>query len=314
MAENSTNVRTKMALMGVRATAKGLGAVAPGLAAAWAERLFLTPQRTRRSRTAEAVLAQGQQRVLKLGGEKVAVWSWGEGPRVLLVHGWSGYGGQLTAFVAPLVEAGFSVVTYDAPGHGVSSGRTSSLPEMADMVARVGRATGGPYAVVAHSFGAAATAVALRDGMRMERAVFISPPSDPRWGVKAFGKTVGLSEDVQRRMAARIEARFDMRLRDLALPHFAPLLQVPLRIFHDVGDREVPLEAGEAVARAWPGAKLTRTEGLGHHRILYAPEVVTPAVSFLAEGRPSNAWPAPELLASASAAAPRGYLRMVHGG
>jgi hypothetical protein len=91
---------------------------------------------------------------------------------------------------------------------------------------------------------------------------------------------VGLSEGVQRRMAARIEARFDMRLRDLALPDFAPLLQVPLRIFHDVGDREV----------------------------------VKPAVSFLAEGRPSNAWPAPELLASASSAAPRGYLWMVHEG
>ncbi|MFP2912939.1 hypothetical protein ACLESD_49620, partial [Pyxidicoccus sp. 3LFB2] len=67
------------------------------------------------------MLAQGQQRVVKLGGERVAVWSWGEGPRVLLVHGWSGYGGQLTAFVAPLVEAGFSVVAGTTRrGHGVS--------------------------------------------------------------------------------------------------------------------------------------------------------------------------------------------------
>lgn len=318
MVENSTNVRTQMALMGVRAAAKGLGAVAPGLAAKWAERVFLTPQRPRRSRTAEAVLAKGQQRVLKLAGEQVAVWSWGEGPRVLLVHGWSGYGGQLTAYVAPLVEAGFSVVTYDAPGHGVSSGRTSSLPQLADMVARVGRATGGPYAVVAHSFGATATAVALRDGMRVERAVFLSPAADPRKGITAFANMVGVPEGVQRRMSARIEARFDMRLRDLALPNFAGLLQVPLRIFHDVGDREVPLESGEAVARAWPGAKLTRTQGLGHHRILFAPEVVTPAVDFLVEGRPSNAWPAPELLALASAAEsavpPRGLLRVVSGG
>lgn len=302
MAENSTNVRAKMALWGVRAAARSLGAVAPGLAAAWSERLFLTPQRPRRSRTAEAVLARGQPRVLKVEGEEVAVWSWGEGPRVLLVHGWSGYGGQLTAFVQPLVAAGFSVVTYDAPGHGASSGRTSSLPELAGMVAAVGEATGGPYAVVAHSFGAAATAVALRDGMKVDRAVFISPPADPLAGIRAFADMVGLSETTWRRMAARIEARFDMRLADLALPAFAPGLDVPLRIFHDVGDQEVPLEAGEAVARAWPGAKLTRTEGLGHFRILYAPEVLSPAVDFLAEGRPSNAWPGPELLAPVASA------------
>ncbi|MCP3136595.1 alpha/beta hydrolase [Pyxidicoccus xibeiensis] len=312
MAENSTNVRTKLALWGVRATARSLGAVAPGLTAAWAERLFLTPRRPRRSRTAEAVLAKGQQRVLKVEGERVAVWSWGEGPRVLLVHGWSGYGGQLTAFVQPLVDAGFSVVAYDAQGHGVSSGRTSSLPEMARLVAAVGRATGGPYAVVAHSFGAAAAAVAMRDGLKVERAVFLSPAADPRAGIRAFASTVGLSEGVWQRMAARIEARFDMRLRDLALPNFAPLLDVPLRIFHDVGDGEVPLVSGEAVARAWPRAKLTRTEGLGHFRILYAPEVVAPAAQFLAEGRPSNAWPAPELLASLAPA--RAPLRMVQGG
>jgi len=311
MAINSTNVRTEMKRMGVRAMAKGLGAVAPGLAAAWAERLFLSPRRTRRSRTAEAVLARGQQRVLQLGGERVAVWSWGAGPRVLLVHGWSGYGGQLTAFVAPLVDAGFSVVAYDAPGHGVSSGRTSSLPELADMVARVGRATGGPYAVVAHSLGAAATAVALRDGLKAERAVFLSPPSDPREGIRAFGDTLGLPKGVQQRLAARIEARFDMRLRDLALPNFAPLLQVPLRIFHDVADREVPVEAGEAVVRAWPGAQLTRTEGLGHHRILYSPEVLAPSVAFLAEGHPRDAWPTWEL--PASAVPPREVLRVAHG-
>lgn len=310
MAENSTNVR----LIVARGLATGLGAVAPWAATVWAEKLFFTPRRPRRSRTAEAVLARGQQRVLKLGGEKVAVWSWGEGPRVLLVHGWSGYGGQLTAFVAPLVEAGFSVVTYDAPGHGASSGSRSSLPEMADMVARVGRATGGPYAVVAHSFGAAATAVAVRDGLKVERAVFISPPADPRWGLADFAKTVGLPEGVKQRMAARMEARFDIPLRDLALPNFVPFLKVPLRVFHDVGDREVPFQSGEAIARAWPGAKLTRTEGLGHYRILYAPEVVKPAVDFIAEGRPRNAWPAPELLATATAVPPRGLLRVVHGG
>jgi pimeloyl-ACP methyl ester carboxylesterase len=311
MAENSTNVRTKMALWGVRATARGLGAVAPGLAAAWGARLFLTPRRPRRSRTAEAVLARGQRRVLELAGEQVAVWSWGEGPRVLLVHGWSGYGGQLTAFVGPLVEAGFSVVTYDAPGHGASSGRTSSLPELAEMVGEVARATGGPFAVVAHSLGAAATAVAMFQGLKVERAVFLSPPEDPRWGVRAFGQALGLSTGVQQRIQARIEARFDVTMRELALPNFVGLLRVPLRVFHDAGDREVPLEAGEAVVRAWPGATLTRTEGLGHHRILYAPEVVGPAVDFLSEGRPRDARPAPEVVASVAPA--RGLLRVVHG-
>ncbi|MCP3163244.1 alpha/beta hydrolase [Myxococcus qinghaiensis] len=304
MAKNSTNVRAKLSMWGVKAAALSVGAVAPGLTAAWADRMFRTPRRPHRSKTAEAVLARGQPRMLTLGGEEVAVWSWGVGPRVLLVHGWSGYGGQLTAFVEPLVAAGFSVVTYDAPGHGQSSGRTSSLPEMAELVADVARATGGPYAVIAHSLGAAATAVAMRDGLKVGRAVFVSPPADPRSGIQAFARAMGLTDGVWMRMEQRIEARFSMRLRDLALPHFVPLLgRVPLHVFHDVGDREVPLVAGEAVASAWPGARLTRTQGLGHHRILYAPEVVSQAVDFLAEGKPETAWADVGLLASASASA-----------
>jgi pimeloyl-ACP methyl ester carboxylesterase len=311
MAENSTNVRTKLVRWGLRATARSLGAGAPEVAAAWGERLFLSPRRPRRSRTAEAVLARGQQRMVKLARQRVAVWSWGEGPRVLLVHGWSGYGGQLTAFVAPLVEAGFSVVTYDAPGHGVSSGRSSSLPELAEMVGEVAHATGGPYAVVAHSLGAAATAVAVRDGLAVERAVFLSPPADPRWGIQQFGEWLGLPEDVRRRMAARMEARFGIMLRELALPNFVPFLKrvPPLHIFHDVGDREVPLSAGEAVARVWPGARLTRTEGLGHHRILYAPQVLEAAVGFITEGREARV--SPEVLASV--AGTRAPLRLVQG-
>ncbi|WP_338871927.1 alpha/beta hydrolase [Myxococcus stipitatus] len=284
MAENSTNVRAKLALWGLRTMAMSAGRVAPGLTAAWADGLFRTPMRPRRSKTSEGVLARGRPKRLRLGGEEVASWSWGEGPRVLLVHGWSGYGGQLTAFVEPLVSAGYSVVTYDAPGHGKSTGRTSSLPEMAEVVADVAEAVGGVSAVVAHSLGAAATAVAMRDGLRVERAVFVSPPADPRHGIQAFARTLGFSDEVWMRMEQRIEQKFRMKLSDLALPLFVPSLgHVPLQVFHDVEDAEVSVVDGEAVAHAWPGARLTLTEGLGHNRILYASHVVSQAVAFLTE-------------------------------
>jgi len=41
--------------------------------------------------------------------------SWGEGPVVLLVHGGSGWGQQMSVDVEPLVAAGFRVVAWDAP-------------------------------------------------------------------------------------------------------------------------------------------------------------------------------------------------------
>ncbi|WP_224368043.1 alpha/beta hydrolase [Hyalangium versicolor] len=290
MAKNSTNVRMELTRLVMRTRGRVLGTLAPDRTGRWAERLFRTPRRTPPSRTARSVLEQGQQRFLALCGEQVAVWSWGEGPRVLLVHGWSGYGGQLTAFVEPLVAAGFSVVAFDAPAHGLSSGRYSSFPDMARVIRAVAQATGGPHALIAHSLGAAASALALRDGMSVERAVFLAPPSDPRKAVAFLSRELALPERAKARMVERLEARLGP-LQQYVVPDFVPSLKVPVRIFHDAHDEEVRLESGEAIARAWPGATLVRTEGLGHHRILYTPAIVSEAVAFIAASRPRDAWP-----------------------
>jgi hypothetical protein len=53
---------------------------------------------------------------------------------------------------------------------------------------------------------------------------------------------------------------------------------------HDVDDRVVDFEAGEAIAHAAPAGRLVTTRGLGHGRILRAPEVLAEVVPFVADG------------------------------
>src|SRR5690606_9574208 len=89
------------------------------------------------------------------GGE-VVVESWGEGPAVVLVHGWGGWRGQLGAFVAPLVERGRRVVAFDAPGHGeaapgVFGPGKGTFPEMVEALAAVAEHVGPAEGVVGHS-------------------------------------------------------------------------------------------------------------------------------------------------------------------
>src|SRR5262245_3439937 len=117
---NSTTVRShEPAVMPlVRVGGRALSALAPSFAARVAERLFLTPPRHRRPAAEIALLEQAAARPLVVNGRRVEMWKWGRGPVVLLVHGWSGRGAQLGGFVAPLVARGFSVVTFDATGHG----------------------------------------------------------------------------------------------------------------------------------------------------------------------------------------------------
>lgn len=286
MAENSTNVRTEMLRRVLGAWARGLEAVSPRSATRWAFDLFATPRRHRpRSARSQAVLARGSGRWVELEAGRVRVWSWGVGPRVLLVHGWSGHAGQLTALVDPLLAAGFSVMAFDAPAHGHSPGRRLTLPLYVRVLHQVAAATGELHALVAHSFGAAVAAQALREGLAVERAVFLAPPNDLRDYVGEFSRFVGLSAQARARLTTYIERYAGHPLAHYCIPDFAPSMRQPLLVVHDAHDREIPVACGERIAAAWPGAELVRTEGLGHHRVLFAREVLERVAGFVARGR-----------------------------
>ena len=145
---------------------------------------------------------------LSLDGRPLAVWRWGRGPAVLLVHGWGSRGSRLASFIAPLTEAGYSVVAFDAPGHGASAGRLSSLPQFISAIQRLAARARALEAIVAHSMGGAATTLAMARGLRSGRVVFLAPAADPAGYSERFAEMVGLTPDVLARMKRSIERRF----------------------------------------------------------------------------------------------------------
>ena len=215
------------------------------------------------------------------------MWHWGDGPLVLLAHGWGSHAGRLTPFVPRLVARGFAVTAFDAPGHGQSRGRFSSLPEFVDALTRVAHAVR-PAAVVGHSMGAAAGALALHAGVPARAAVLLAPPADPGAYTLRFARWLGLTEAAAEVMRRRLEQRYAATLEAYRLVERPP--GVPTLIFHDRGDSRVPIADGRALAAAWPDARLIETRGLGHHRILRSPAVLRRAANFLAgrllESRP----------------------------
>ncbi len=268
----------------LRTGLRAAGAVAPGATARLAQEIFFTPPRTPVRQAERAVLARGASFTVEVGGRRVAGWAWGEGPVILLAHGWGGHAGQMTALVEPAVAAGCRVVAIDLPAHGASEGRVSSLVHFAAALERAAALWQPVQAVVAHSFGAAASTLALSHGLAAQRAVFFAPPSrfDTFWS--RFRTAAGVSEEVWRRMMRSAESWLDVRFDGIAPLDLAPAMQVPLLVLHDGGDREVPCAEGVELARAWPGAVLERTEGLGHLRLLRDAGCVARAVQFAAAG------------------------------
>jgi pimeloyl-ACP methyl ester carboxylesterase len=267
----------------LRAFFRLLTAISPAAAAAAAMALFRKPPRHRDSDGERAALGRAERLHLSVEGRRLAAWRWGIGPTVLLVHGWGSRGSRLASFVAPLTDAGYSVVALDAPGHGASAGRLSSLPQFISAIETVAREVGPVAGIVAHSMGGAATTLAMSRGLRAGRIVFLAPASDPAGYSERFADVLGLTPNVLARMKRSIERRFGQSWDDFNVLRPAATMTTPLLVFHDRDDRDVEWSNGQAIAGVWPGAELVSTTGLGHRRIVHDPTVVSRAVAFLGE-------------------------------
>jgi pimeloyl-ACP methyl ester carboxylesterase len=213
-------------------------------------------------------------------GFRVAVYGHGPGAPVLLAHGWEGTADDLAPIGDALAAAGFRAVAFDMPAHGRSPGRRATLRDMARAVRGVADRLGPLAAVVAHSLGAAAALLALRDGLDARAAVLVAPPGHPEPFLRGFTRALGLGpardpgvlREIERRVGPM--ERFDARTA-------ARALAIPGLVLHDLGDRQVPFENGVAIAESWAGSELRAVEGLGHRRLLRDERVVADVVRFV---------------------------------
>jgi pimeloyl-ACP methyl ester carboxylesterase len=144
------------------------------------------------------------------------------------------------------------------------------------------------HAVIAHSFGNLAALHAVSQGLAPRRMVAVSPPSNVECLLNSFAAGLGISAPVMAVHRRLLEARFGPDLWERFSPAaIAPALKLPALLVHDDEDHDVPWQEGAALARAWPGAELFRTHGLGHRRILHNPEVVRRVCEFVTAGEGS---------------------------
>lgn len=262
---------------------------APAVAARLAYRQLATPPRTALGKWPLAIREHTRARRLPCGVGELAVYEWGQGPAVLLVHGWGSNATHLGRMVLPLLHAGFRVIAFDAPAHGRSSGRTTDMVGFANAVATVARHAGPLHAVIGHSFGAAMAMFAARDwGVATSRLVLISSFGHCNWFVEMFARHIGLTPEVLQRVRELFVQRYSGRLDwgRMSVLEMARQAGLPALLVHDETDEEIPFEHGLSLAAAMPCAQFKATRGLGHHRVARNPEVIRRVVDFLAERQP----------------------------
>jgi hypothetical protein len=207
----------------------------------------------------------------ELAGQNIVEYHWGpeEAPLVLLSYGWAYNAGRWRHFVPELVEAGYRVLAYDPPGHGLAPAGTMNIPANSAIIRALLEYYGPAYAIVGHSFGGGSSVNALKDlprGLHPSRMVIMASFSFAPSIFLEYKKALGLWSPLYWRMVRGFEKRagrsidsFDFALMTSAFSHIQGLL------IHDPGDAVTPYAESRRYHDFWPESHLySPTEG-GHH-------------------------------------------------
>lgn len=287
MSQSSRRWSARRGRLAAGAVRTGVGAVqvvAPGIAGAVAERLWFTPPRAPAAlvRRHAELLSDADPFTLRVNGRDLRGWTLGEGPQVVLVHGWGGWAAQFGPIAQALARTGVAATAIDFPGHGGDPTRRSDLFQFADTLRMLTEHRGAPALVVAHSLGALAATLAFHDAPPAA-AVFLAPALSTDAAVDQFSQMLDLRPATARDLRSRLQ-RFvgDVwplinRGADLDWP------RGPLLVVHDRDDPQTPFALSAALAERHRHVDLLEVSGPGHNRVLRDPEVVRAVAQFVAE-------------------------------
>lgn len=222
-----------------------------------------------------------------LSDKTIPVYTWGKGPLVIFMHGWSGSGTQFRHFIPLLVKAGFQVAIYDAPGHGQNEGNQSHLLEFSDSLVAIQHQIGPVHAVVAHSLGAMAVTLATHRGLNVNQLVLLAPHLDVDEMFQSYSSLLNLNTDLAHRFKRKVGEKMAAILQwdnvwDLLKPEvLISEQQIDGLLIFDEHDEEVPLFHFEHIRSLWKEAITMRTEKLGHVRLLKDRTVIQRVVEYL---------------------------------
>ena len=217
----------------------------------------------------------------------IDVHCWGQGPLVVMMHGWSGSGAQYRDFIEPLVAAGFTAVSFDAPEHGARSGRRTHMLRFSASLLAIERELGRIDCVIAHSLGAMATAYTLQLGLEPGRLVCVAPQLDSQHLFDSYRRLLRLRPALAQRSIELIGERLrELMQRDDPWSTLQPAAMLgergmPGLLVYDNQDPEIPAEQFREMVAGWPDCRSLETQGLGHNRILRDRGVIDAIVDYL---------------------------------
>ena len=267
-------------------TAKLLEMISPKLATSFAIKLFITPLKHTIPKRELQMETTSKQTFINLPtlNKKIVVYEYGESTKkILLVHGWSGRGTQLVKIADELVKTGFSTVSFDAPAHGKSSGKSTIMTEFITSILVLEKEFGPFDAAIGHSLGGMALLNAVKNNLQIKRLVIIGSGDKVPDIVDLFVAKLELQPKISNLMQNRFEKKYGVKMNAFDASFAAKEVVIPTLVIHDENDNEIPLSASKNICQNLINGQLLITKGLGHRKILGDISVIKSTLQFLTQ-------------------------------
>jgi alpha-beta hydrolase superfamily lysophospholipase len=188
----------------------------------------------------------------------------------MLLHGFSSTIMKFDHFVEPLIKQGYQVIAIDAPAHGKSSGKQTTVLEYKAMIEKVHQTLGPIDAFVAHSFGGLALSLFLKELPEHEKikAVLIAPATETSTAIQTFCRFLHIDENIKKEMEKMIFERSGFTAEDISVSKSASAIKAQVLWIHDEDDEITPWCDAEKVQQMHlPNFKFILTKELGHRKI-----------------------------------------------
>jgi pimeloyl-ACP methyl ester carboxylesterase len=254
----------------------------PGVMARYAYQLWFTPTRFKAPKKEQEIAQKAKTSFIMIDNQKIKLWSWGEGPTVLFIHGWGGRGTQISSFVGVLNQAGFNVMSFDMPAHGQSEGKKTNVFRIANAVSEIINRIDNLHSIITHSFGGVIFGNFYNPKLSLKKVVMICPPSTVFTALNQFSQTLQLPKSIQSYIENQLKKDFGDDIFDkLSLMENGQKITQPVLVVHDKDDDIVPYQDGQAIVTILKNGTFLGTQKLGHRKVLFYPTVIKRISQFI---------------------------------
>ena len=285
MAKKATNPTQSLKIPQVIIlSSKLLAFISPKLVTRFAAKLFTTPVKHKVPKRELEMDQKSTKNTFFIPAirKSITTYKYGKSEqKVLLVHGWSGRGTQLFKIADELVQNGYSTISFDAPAHGKSEGKTTIMSEFIASILEIEKQYGPFEIAIGHSLGGMSVLNAIKDGLKVKKAIIIGSGDIVHDILQEFVSKLGLKTEISDRLRDHFENQYQLKMDDFSAYRAAQKIEIPVLVIHDKDDPEVPVKAGIHIHKNLQNGNLFLTEGLGHRKILGNQNVIKKIIDFI---------------------------------